>query len=72
MTEPQKESGSKSTLGPASLAGVGFTLVGNVVVGLVLGLVAAKYLHWTFAVPVFLLLGFASGFASMYRQLTRA
>ena len=52
------------------LAGVGFTLVGNVVVGLLLGLLAYKYAHWSWAVPVGVLLGFVSGFVSMMRQLT--
>ena len=52
------------------LAGVGFTLVGNVVVGLVLGVLAYKYAHWTWAVPAGVLLGFVSGFVSMIRQLT--
>ena len=52
------------------LAGVGFILVGNVVVGFLLGFAAYKYLHWSWAVPAGVLLGFASGFVAMIRQLT--
>lgn len=52
------------------LAGVGFTLVGNVLIGLLLGLLAYKYAHWSWAVPAGVLLGFVSGFVSMMRQLT--
>jgi len=52
------------------LAGVGFILVGNVVVGFLLGFAAYKYLHWSWAVPAGVLLGFVSGFVAMIRQLT--
>lgn len=68
---PPKDGATPTALGLAELAGVGFMLVGNVVVGLVLGFLAAKYLHWPLALPIFLVLGFASGFVAMYRRLTR-
>ena len=59
---------------PASLgmlAGAGTLIVGNVVVGFVLGYFAARYLHWTWALPFGIILGFISGFVSMYRRLSR-
>jgi F0F1-type ATP synthase assembly protein I len=51
------------------LAGVGFTIIGNVIVGLLLGVALYKFLHWSWAVPAGVLLGFVSGFFSMIRQL---
>ena len=60
----------QTPLSLARLAGVGFTLVGNVVVGFLLGFLAYKYLHWSWAVPAGVLLGFVSGFVSMMRRLT--
>lgn len=59
----------QTPLSMGRLAGVGFTLFGNVVVGLVLGVLAYKYAHWSWAVPAGVLLGFVSGFVSMMRQL---
>lgn len=53
------------------LAGVGFTLVGNVIAGFLIGWVIAKYLHWSLAIPICLVLGFVSGFVAMYRRMTR-
>lgn len=57
--------------GLMELAGVGFTLVGNVIAGFLIGWVIAKYLHWSLAIPICLVLGFVSGFVAMYRRLTR-
>lgn len=56
-------------LSASRLAGVGFSLFANVIVGLLLGLAANKYLHWSWAVPAGVLVGFVSGFFSMFRQL---
>ncbi len=56
-------------LNVGSLAGVGMTLVGTVVVGLLLGLAAARYLGWPWAVPVGIIFGFIAGMVSMFRQL---
>jgi F0F1-type ATP synthase assembly protein I len=54
------------------LATAGFSLFGNVIVGLVLGLLANHYLNWSWAVPAGILLGFVAGFVSMFRQISRA
>lgn len=71
MSGPARKDEPPDSLRLANLAGVGFILVGNVVVGLLIGIVLAKYLHWTIAIPIFLMLGFVAGFVAMYRQLTR-
>jgi F0F1-type ATP synthase assembly protein I len=55
----------------ARLGGVGFSLIANVFVGALLGFVAYKYLHWSWAVPAGILVGFVAGFISMFRQLSR-
>ncbi|HLW38418.1 MAG TPA: AtpZ/AtpI family protein [Candidatus Eremiobacteraceae bacterium] len=60
---------SPSPLDVGSLAGAGMTVVGTLIVGVALGLLAAKYLQWNWAVPVGVVLGFAAGIYSMYRQL---
>jgi F0F1-type ATP synthase assembly protein I len=61
----------QSPLSASRLATAGFSLFGNVIVGLVLGLLANRFLHWDWAVPVGILLGFIAGFISMIRQLSR-
>ena len=53
----------------ARLASVGFSLLANVGVGFVLGVLANKYLHWDWAIPLGIVVGFAAGFAMMFRQL---
>jgi F0F1-type ATP synthase assembly protein I len=53
------------------LGGVGFTVVGTIVVGFALGLLANKFLHAPWAVPLGILLGFIAGMLAMFRQLTR-
>ena len=58
-------------LSASRLAGVGFSLFANVIVGLLLGLAANKYLGWSWAVPVGVVVGFVAGFMSMFRQLSR-
>lgn len=60
---------AQDPLSGSRLAGVGFSLFANVIVGLLLGLAANKYLHWSWAVPAGVLVGFVSGFFSMFRQL---
>jgi hypothetical protein len=52
------------------LAGVAWTVIGTLVVGLLLGLGAARIWHWEWAVPLGILLGFAAGLVSMFRQLS--
>jgi len=56
------------TLG--QLAGAGTTVIGTLVVGLLLGLLAARVWHWEWAVPIGILVGFAAGLVSMFRQLS--
>ncbi len=53
----------------ARLASVGFSLLANVAVGFALGVLANKYLHWDWAIPLGIVVGFAAGFAMMFRQL---
>jgi len=60
---------SQTPLSTSRLATAGFSLFGNIIVGLVLGLLANRYLHWGWAVPAGILLGFIAGFISMFRQL---
>ena len=52
------------------LAGAGSSIIGTLVVGLLLGLAAAKYLHWEWAAPVGLILGFIAGIVSAYRRFS--
>lgn len=59
-----------SPLSLAQLAGAGASVIATLVVGLLLGLVAARYLHWEWAVPVGIILGFAAGIASLFRRLS--
>lgn len=51
------------------LASIGFSLIANVIAGLFFGYVAYRYLHWSWAVPAGVVVGFVAGFASMFRQL---
>jgi F0F1-type ATP synthase assembly protein I len=50
------------------LAGAGSSIVGTLVVGLLLGLAAAKFLHWEWAPPIGLIFGFVAGIVSAYRR----
>jgi F0F1-type ATP synthase assembly protein I len=59
-----------SPLSLAELAGAGTAVIGAVVVGLLLGLAAARYLHWDWGVPVGIVLGFVAGLVSMFRRLS--
>lgn len=52
------------------LAGAGMTVIGTLIIGLLLGLLAAKYLHWQWAVIVGILVGFTAGIVSMFRQIS--
>ena len=54
----------------AQLAGAGTSVIVTLVAGLLLGLAAARYLHWEWAVPVGIIVGFAAGIASMFRRLS--
>jgi hypothetical protein len=59
-----------SPLSLAVLAGAGTSVIVTLVAGLLLGLGAARYLHWEWAVPVGVIVGFAAGIASMFRRLS--
>lgn len=59
----------RDPLSLAQLGGVGISVAATLLVAVALGLLAARYLHWNWAVPVSVLLGFATGMYSMYRQL---
>lgn len=61
----------KPPLSLASLGGIGFSLIANVIAGGLLGFAAYKFLNWGWAVPVGILVGFVSGFFSMFRQLSQ-
>lgn len=59
-----------SPLSLAQLAGAGTSVIVTLVAGLLLGLAAARFLHWEWAVPVGIIVGFAAGIASMFRRLS--
>jgi len=59
----------QTPLSVSALGAIGFSLIANVIAGGLLGFAAYKYLHWGWAVPVGILVGFVSGFFSMFRQL---
>jgi Putative F0F1-ATPase subunit Ca2+/Mg2+ transporter len=52
------------------LAGAGWSVIGTLVVGLLLGLGADRLWHWAWAVPLGILLGFAAGLFAMFRQIS--
>jgi F0F1-type ATP synthase assembly protein I len=54
----------------AQLAGAGSSVIICVVAGMVIGLAAAHFLHWDWAVPVGVIVGFAAGIASLFRRLS--
>lgn len=68
---PRDDPNRAGLFGTARLASTGFSLVAAVVVGLLLGIGIAKLAHFPLAIPICLILGFAAGFVSMYRQLRR-
>jgi UDP-N-acetylglucosamine 2-epimerase (non-hydrolysing) len=61
---------SPTPISLAQLAGAGTGVIGTIVVGLLLGLAAAHYLHWDWAVPAGVVLGFVAGVVSMFRRLS--
>jgi F0F1-type ATP synthase assembly protein I len=60
---------SQPPLGVAQLGGAGMTVIGTLVVGFALGWLASKYLHWDWAIPIGIVLGFIAGMVSTFRQL---
>ena len=61
----------QSPLHLVRLASVGFTFVGTVVAGVLIGFAVNRLLHWPFAVPLFVIFGFAAGFVSLFRTLQK-
>lgn len=45
------------------------TIVSTLIVGFALGWMGTKFLHWDWAIPVGILLGFIAGMISIFRQL---
>jgi F0F1-type ATP synthase assembly protein I len=60
----------QTPLSLGQLAGAGTTVIGTIVVGLFLGIAAARYLHWEWALPAGVVLGFVAGIFSMYRRIS--
>lgn len=60
----------QNPLSLASLSGAGMTVIGTLVVGFLLGWLASRTLHWDWAIPVGIVLGFIAGMVSMFRQLS--
>jgi F0F1-type ATP synthase assembly protein I len=58
-------------LGVAQLGSAGMTVIGTLVVGFALGWLASRFLHWDWAIPVGIILGFVAGLVSMFRQLAQ-
>jgi F0F1-type ATP synthase assembly protein I len=54
----------------AQLGSAGMSVIGTLIVGFFLGLLAHKFLHWDWAVPVGIVLGFIAGMLSTFRQLS--
>ncbi len=51
------------------LGSAGMSVLGTLIVGFGLGWMASRFLHWDWAVPVGIVLGFVAGIVSMFRQL---
>jgi F0F1-type ATP synthase assembly protein I len=60
----------QTPLSLSELAGAGTGVIGTLVVGLLLGYAAARYLHWSWALPVGIVLGFVAGLVSLYRRIS--
>jgi len=60
----------KEPLSLAQLGSAGMSMIGTLIVGFLLGWLASRTLHLDWAIPVGILLGFAAGFVSTFRQLT--
>jgi F0F1-type ATP synthase assembly protein I len=60
----------QNPLSLAQLSGAGMSVISTLVVGFALGWVASHYLHWDWAIPIGIVLGFAAGMFSMFRQLS--
>lgn len=61
----------QAPLSLAELAGAGTGIIVTIVSGLILGYLAARYLHWNWALPVGIVMGFVAGVVSMYQRLSK-
>lgn len=61
----------QTPLSLGELAGAGTGIIGTIVAGLLLGYLAARYLHWNWALPLGIVMGFVAGVVSMYRRLSK-
>ena len=60
----------QSPLSLAQLGSAGMSVFGTLLVGFLLGWLASRYLHWDWAIPVGIVMGFVAGIVSMFRQLS--
>ncbi|HXW51538.1 MAG TPA: AtpZ/AtpI family protein [Candidatus Acidoferrales bacterium] len=60
----------QTPLSLAQLGGAGMSIIGTLVVGFAIGWCASRFLHWDWAIPVGIILGFVAGMVSMFRQLS--
>lgn len=61
----------QTPLSLSQLAGAGTGLIGTLVVGFALGYAAARYLHWSWALPAGIVLGFIAGTIALYRRIAQ-
>lgn len=59
----------QSPLTLAQLGSAGMSVFGTLIVGFLLGWLGSRLLHWDWAIPVGIVLGFVAGIVSMFRQL---
>jgi uncharacterized membrane protein YeaQ/YmgE (transglycosylase-associated protein family) len=59
----------QNPLSLAQLGSAGLSVFGTLIVGFLLGWLAARLLHWDYAIPIGIVLGFITGIVSMFRQL---
>lgn len=60
----------QNPLSLATLGSAGMSVIGTLIVGFLLGWLASRTLHWDWAIPVGIVLGFVAGIVSMFRQLS--
>jgi F0F1-type ATP synthase assembly protein I len=60
----------QNPLSLGQLGSAGMSVIGTLIVGFFLGWLASRILHWDWAVPIGIVLGFVAGIVSMFRQLS--
>jgi len=60
----------QNPLSLAQLGGAGVSVLGTIIVGFGLGWLASRFMHWDWAIPVGIVLGFVGCIVSMFRQLS--